>query len=103
MPETGPPTILFEIFWANQKRAQLIEAALEGTGLPPEDYPFYVLIGAEGPWTPTDLASGASPATGWISTVGVGVTRAPTGAAAATNPRRAISPATTSGRAKAFI
>jgi len=57
MPETGPPTILFEIFWANQKRAQLIEAALEGTGLPPEDYPFYVLIGAEGPWTPTDLAA----------------------------------------------
>ena len=27
-----------------------------GTELPPEDYPFYVLIGAEGPWTPTALA-----------------------------------------------
>jgi DNA-binding MarR family transcriptional regulator len=49
-------TILFEVFWANQKRTQLITAALEGTGLPPEDYPFYVLIGAEGPWTPTGLA-----------------------------------------------
>src|SRR5438045_4419710 len=56
MTETGPPTILFEVFWAQQKRKRLIEAALEGLELPPEDYPFYVLIGAEGPWTPTGLA-----------------------------------------------
>jgi DNA-binding MarR family transcriptional regulator len=56
MASEGPPTILFEIFWANQKRAALIETALEGTELPPEDYPFYVMIGAEGPWTPTGLA-----------------------------------------------
>lgn len=56
MSATGPPTILFEIFWSNQKRARLIETALEGIDLPPEDYPFYVLIGAEGPLTPTDLA-----------------------------------------------
>jgi DNA-binding MarR family transcriptional regulator len=54
--ETGPPTILFEVFWTQQKRKRLIDAALEGLGLPPEDYPFYVLIGAEGPWTPTGLA-----------------------------------------------
>jgi len=27
-----------------------------GVELPPEDYPFYVMIGAEGPWTPTGLA-----------------------------------------------
>ena len=57
MPATGPPTILFEVFWTQQKRKLLIEEALEGTGLPPEDYPFYVLIGAEGPLTPTALAA----------------------------------------------
>jgi DNA-binding MarR family transcriptional regulator len=49
-------TILFDVFLTNQKRAQLIEAALANTGLPAEDYPLYVIIGAEGPWTPTDLA-----------------------------------------------
>ena len=57
MAAEGPPTILFEVFWANQKRAELIEAALEGKELPSEDYPFYVMIGAEGPWTPTGLAA----------------------------------------------
>jgi DNA-binding MarR family transcriptional regulator len=56
MPDTGPPTILFEVFWTHQKRKRLIEQALAGTELPPEDYPFYVLLGAEGPWTPTGLA-----------------------------------------------
>ena len=56
MPDTGPPTILFEVFWAHQKRKRLIESALAGIDMPPEDYPFYVLIGAEGPWTPTGLA-----------------------------------------------
>ncbi len=35
----------------------MIEVALADTELPPEDYPFYVLIGAEGPWTPTGLAA----------------------------------------------
>jgi DNA-binding MarR family transcriptional regulator len=49
-------TILFDVFLTNQKRAQLIEATLADTGLPAEDYPLYVIIGAEGPWTPTDLA-----------------------------------------------
>jgi DNA-binding MarR family transcriptional regulator len=49
-------TILFDVFLTNQKRAQLIDAALAETGLPAEDYPFYVIVGAEGPWTPTDLA-----------------------------------------------
>jgi DNA-binding MarR family transcriptional regulator len=53
---TGPPTVLFEVFWAHQKRTRLIERALENVELPAEDYPFYVLIGAEGPWTPTGLA-----------------------------------------------
>ena len=57
MPTTGPPTILFEVFWTQQKRKLLIESALEGTGLPPEDYPFYVVIGADGPLTPTALAA----------------------------------------------
>jgi DNA-binding MarR family transcriptional regulator len=57
MPRTGPPTIFFEVFWTQQKRKRLIEAALEGTGLPAEDYPLYVMIGAEGPWTPTGLAA----------------------------------------------
>jgi DNA-binding MarR family transcriptional regulator len=49
-------TILFDVFLTNQKRAQLIDAALADTVLPAEDYPFYVFIGAEGPWTPTGLA-----------------------------------------------
>ena len=56
MAATGPPTILFEIFWTQQKRKRLIEAALAGVDLPPEDYPFYVTIGADGPLTPTGLA-----------------------------------------------
>ena len=50
-------TVLFEVFWTQQKRMALLEAALEGSGVAPEDYPFYVMIGAEGPWTPTDLAA----------------------------------------------
>jgi DNA-binding MarR family transcriptional regulator len=49
-------TILLDIFAANQKRERLIAAALEGTELPPEDYPLYVYIGLEGPLTPTELA-----------------------------------------------
>jgi DNA-binding MarR family transcriptional regulator len=53
---TGPPTVLFEVFWAHQKRKRLIERALAHVELPAEDYPLYVLIGAEGPWTPTGLA-----------------------------------------------
>jgi DNA-binding MarR family transcriptional regulator len=53
---TGPPTVLFEVFWAHQQRKRLIELALADVELPAEDYPFYVLIGAEGPWTPTGLA-----------------------------------------------
>ena len=57
MARTGPPTVLFEVFWAHQKRKRLIEFALAGTDLPPEDYPLYVMIGAEGPWTPTGLAA----------------------------------------------
>ena len=57
MPATGPPTILFEVFWTHQKRKRLIEAALADVDLPPDDYPFYVIVGAEGPWTPTALAS----------------------------------------------
>jgi DNA-binding MarR family transcriptional regulator len=56
MSATGPPTILFEVFWTHQKRKRLIEAALEGVGLPPEDYPFYVTIGVDGPLTPTAMA-----------------------------------------------
>ena len=57
MPKAGPPTIFFEVFWTQQARERLVEAALEGTDLPAEDYPLYVLIGAEGPWTPTGLAA----------------------------------------------
>ena len=56
MARIGPPTVLFEVFWTQQKRKRLIETALAGVELPPEDYPLYVLIGAEGPWTPTGLA-----------------------------------------------
>jgi DNA-binding MarR family transcriptional regulator len=56
LPATGPPTILFEVFWTQQKRKRLVEVALEGTELPPDDYPFYVMIGADGPLTPTALA-----------------------------------------------
>ena len=56
MAETGPDTILLDLFRTNQVRERVITAALEGLELPPEDYPFYVMIGAEGPWTPTALA-----------------------------------------------
>ena len=54
MPATGPDTILLDLFRTNQVREKLIVAALEGLELPPEDYPMYVMIGAEGPWTPTN-------------------------------------------------
>jgi DNA-binding MarR family transcriptional regulator len=54
--EPAPDTILLDLFRTNQLRERLIEASLAGVELPPEDYPFYVLIGAEGPWTPTLLA-----------------------------------------------
>ena len=56
MTEPAPDTILLDLFRTNQLRERLIEASLDGLELPPEDYPFYVLIGAEGPWTPTLLA-----------------------------------------------
>ena len=57
MARIGPPTVLFEVFWAHQTRKRLIERALAEVELPADDYPFYVLIGAEGPWTPTGLAA----------------------------------------------
>src|SRR5215210_1466627 len=56
MSDEGSDTILLDLFRTNQVRERLIEAALQDLDLPPEDYPFYVLIGAEGPWTPTALA-----------------------------------------------
>jgi len=51
------PTILLDLFLTNQRRRRMVEAALAGTELPAEDYPLYVLVGAEGPWTPTGLAA----------------------------------------------
>jgi MarR family 2-MHQ and catechol resistance regulon transcriptional repressor len=56
MSDTGSDTILLDLFVTNQLRERLIAAAVEPTALPPEDYPIYVLVGAEGPWTPTALA-----------------------------------------------
>ncbi|HJQ52157.1 MAG TPA: MarR family winged helix-turn-helix transcriptional regulator [Gaiellaceae bacterium] len=50
------PTILLDVFLTNQRRKQMIEAALAQTAVPAADYPLYVLVGAEGPWTPTGLA-----------------------------------------------
>jgi DNA-binding MarR family transcriptional regulator len=55
--EAGPDTILLDVFQTNQLRERLIAAAVDGLQLPPEDYPFYVLIGAEGPLTPTTFAA----------------------------------------------
>jgi DNA-binding MarR family transcriptional regulator len=57
MPESGPDTILLDLFRTNQVRERLIASALEDLELPPEDYPMYVMIGAEGPWTPTAFAA----------------------------------------------
>src|SRR4029077_19430798 len=53
---SGGPTILLDLFLTNQRRKRMIEAALAQTELPAEDSPVYVLVGAEGPWTPTGLA-----------------------------------------------
>jgi DNA-binding MarR family transcriptional regulator len=53
---SGGPTILLDVFLTNQRRKRMIAAALAQTELPAEDYPLYVLVGAEGPWTPTGLA-----------------------------------------------
>jgi DNA-binding MarR family transcriptional regulator len=52
----GGPTILLDVFLANQRRKRMIEVALAEAELPAEDYPVYVLVGAEGPWTPTGLS-----------------------------------------------
>ena len=49
-------TILLDVFVTNQLRERLIATAVEGTELPAEDYPMYVLVGSEGPLTPTGLA-----------------------------------------------
>jgi DNA-binding MarR family transcriptional regulator len=57
MSASGPETILLDLFMTNQLREQLIAEALAGMDMPPEDYPLYVLVGAEGPWTPTALAA----------------------------------------------
>src|SRR5437660_3407223 len=53
---SGGPTILLDVFLTNQRRKRMIDTALAQTELPSEDYPVYVLVGAEGPWTPTGLA-----------------------------------------------
>ncbi len=53
MTDTGGDTILLDLFRTNGVRERLLATAVAGLELPPEDYPFYVLIGAEGPWTPT--------------------------------------------------
>jgi DNA-binding MarR family transcriptional regulator len=55
--EPAPDTILLDLFRTNQVRERLLAAALEGVELEAQDYPFYVLIGAEGPLTPTELAA----------------------------------------------
>src|SRR5215475_8303147 len=52
----GGPTILLDLFLTNQHRKRMIEAALAEAEMPAEDYPLYVLVGAEGPWTPTGLS-----------------------------------------------
>ena len=57
MPDSGAETILLDLFRTNQVRERLLGSALEGLELPPEDYPMYVMIGAEGPWTPTAFAA----------------------------------------------
>ena len=57
MPDSGPDTLLLDLFRTNQVRERLVTSALEGLELPPEDYPMYVMIGAEGPWTPTAFAA----------------------------------------------
>lgn len=51
------PTILSDVLLTNQRRKLMIDAALARTELPADDYPIYVLLGAEGPWTPTGLAT----------------------------------------------
>ena len=56
MPDDLHETILLDLFRTNQVRERLVATAMDGLELPPEDYPFYVIIGAEGPWTPTALA-----------------------------------------------
>ena len=57
MQDNESETILLDLFRTNQVRERLIATAMDGLELPTEDYPFYVIIGAEGPWTPTALAS----------------------------------------------
>ena len=57
MPDDHSETILLDLFRTNQVRERLLATAMDGLELPPEDYPFYVIIGAEGPWTPTALAA----------------------------------------------
>ena len=57
MESSSSDTILLDVFVTNQLRERLLAAAVAGTDLPAEDYPLYVLVGAEGPLTPTALAA----------------------------------------------
>jgi DNA-binding MarR family transcriptional regulator len=57
MESSSSDTILLDVFVTNQLRERLLTAAVEGTDLPADDYPLYVLVGAEGPLTPTALAA----------------------------------------------
>ena len=57
MSDSAPDTILLDLFRTNEVRQRLLAAALEDVELQPQDYPFYVLIGAEGPLTPTALSA----------------------------------------------
>jgi DNA-binding MarR family transcriptional regulator len=57
LAEVPMATILLDVFLTYQKRKRLMEAALADVDVLAEDYVFYVMVGAEGPWTPTALAA----------------------------------------------
>jgi DNA-binding MarR family transcriptional regulator len=49
-------TLLLDLYAAFQKSGQIVEAAVEGTGISAEDFAFVSMVGLRQPVTPTALA-----------------------------------------------
>jgi DNA-binding MarR family transcriptional regulator len=51
-----PPSLLFDVFVVASQTGRLVERALSGSGIPPEELAIYSVLTHEGAVTPTELA-----------------------------------------------
>ena len=49
-------SLLLDLYAAFHKSGQLVDRAVEGTGITPEDFAFVSIVGGRQPVTPTDIA-----------------------------------------------